>query len=104
MKGDVTKLPKWAQREIGRLERDVEHLKGQLSAGPEDSDTFANAFSAARRPLGAQTDIEFVLANGKIRARIEPGRGVFGRLYISGDDGLRVMPNAFNSIELEIGR
>ena len=104
MTGDITKLPKWAQQEIKRLNQDLAYYRSKLQVGPDDSNTFADPYSDARRPLGHDTTIEFVLTNGhKIRARLDRNsvNGLYDRLYVSGDDGIAVFPNASNSVEIQ---
>jgi hypothetical protein len=58
-KARMDRLPAWAQNKIGRLERDLEAARKTLAAGPEDSNVFAEPYSAARRPLGCGTMIQF---------------------------------------------
>lgn len=103
MRGDVAKLPKWAQREIDRLESDVRHYRARLAAGPEDSDTFADPYSdGARRPLGKGTLIEFTFGPGwadKIQASLDGDT-----LRIRGGSGLAVYPSASNSINIKVTR
>lgn len=101
MRGDVTKLPKWARQEIERLERDLANANAKLSAGPEDSDTFADAYSRqAQRPLGKGTVVEFRFGEHwgqKFRARLEDGR-----LKVSGGNSIAVHPRASNVVEIAV--
>lgn len=101
-RGDVSKLPKWAQTEIQRLERNLESANARLNTGPEDSDTFADPyFEESTRPLGRGTMIQFGEERGRrFRVRIDKD----GRLDVSGDEGLIVIPRASNSILLESRR
>jgi hypothetical protein len=97
---DLTRLPKWAQREIERLTRDVEHYKARLEVGPEDSDTFASPYSDAATPLGVGTVIEFRFGerwDAKIMARLEGDR-----LIVSGGSRIAVFPNASNVVEVGV--
>lgn len=96
---DIERLPKWAQREIRRLTNDVEHLRTRLEAGPEDSDTFADAFSESKRPLGRGTQIEFRFGDRwdqRFMVRLE-GR----RLIVAGGERIAVRPQASNVVEIE---
>ena len=105
--GDVTKLPKWAQQEIERLERDVEHFQATLSVGPDDSNTFADPYSSAPRPLGHGTTIEFVMTDGtRIRVRAERNSvsGAYDRIDVNGGDTIAVLPRAANSVEIQVQR
>ena len=102
MKGDITKLPKWAQAEIERLTRDLESAYAKLNVGPEDSDTFADPYSEARQPLGKGTSIVFEFGEGhgkRINARLEGET-----LVVQGGDSLIVQPRASNSIYLRTER
>lgn len=100
MTGDVTKLPKWAQQRIQTLERNLEHYKKRLEAGPANSRVFADPYSDARRPLGWDTVIQFDLGEEgewgkKIEVRID-GKGV----KVMGGSRLAVFPSAANSIQV----
>ena len=106
-KFDRSKLPVWAQREIERLERDIEHYKGVLSHGPEDSRVFADPFSSAPRPLGPNPLIEFRVGDDsisdRIRVRLED-RNDDTRIYVSGGTRMFIYPLAGNSVEIGITR
>jgi len=97
---DRSKLPKW--RLIEKLENDNAYYLAKLNEGPEDSDTFADAYSDGRRPLGAGTVIEFQLGDRKtVRVRTAC-EGVTGLPYLSinGGDYLEIRPQAANSFEV----
>lgn len=98
------RLPKWAQQELSRLERDLEHFQAKLREGPEDSNTFADPYGDAPRPLGASPVIEFRVGNGRFRVAVEADRGVFGRISVNGDQPVSIKPGASNSFEVELGR
>ena len=102
MRGDVTKLPKWAQQEIGRLERDLEDARRRLSEGPMDSNTFADPYSESPRPLGRDTLIEFRAGEtfGE-RFRVYLRDGV---LEVGGGDGVAVLPRASNVVEIKLSK
>jgi len=98
---DRSKLPKWAQREIERQERDIAYLQGKLAAGPENSDTFADPYSeGAMRPLGRGTTVEFrINPQSKIRCRVmNTHRGPV--LDVNGDVGIYIEPTASNAIRI----
>lgn len=95
---DRTRLPKWAQREIERLENDLASANRKLAEGPEDSDTFADPYSDTPRPLGKGTSVEFRLGPeiaDKIHVRIERGK-----VNVYGGDYLRIYPQASNVINV----
>lgn len=90
--------------EIERLQRDVAYLQAKLSAGPDDSNTFADPYSDSPRPLGTAT-IEFVTTSGaKIRARLERDRvsGLYERLNINADNPIAIFPNASNDADVRV--
>lgn len=94
---DRTKLPKWAQQELTRLERNLEHAKSKLAQGPENSRVFADPYSDTPRPLG-DAHIEFRVGPGigqKFSVRIEGTD-----LYVMGSDGLAVFPEASNVVRV----
>lgn len=106
MRGNIESLPKWAQAEISRLQHDLKWLEAKLSAGPEDSRTFADPYSDAPRPLGLDPTIEFRLGEGeargkRIRVKISEDGEV---LEISGDDSIHIQPRSSNSIQIKSGR
>lgn len=97
----LASLPKWARQEITRLRRNEEHHVATLTAGPEDSDTFADPYIHPR-PLGRGTVIEFRLGDGwenRFRATIVRQNNGDPALAVSnGGMGIAVLPDASNSI------
>lgn len=107
MRGDVTKLPKWAQAEISRLTRDLEYERARLAVGPEDSDTFADPYNHTPRPLGRGTSIQFVLEEGRgktIHVRTTQRHDGTVRLDVVGGDMIIVHPQSGNHVEIGLGR
>jgi hypothetical protein len=99
---DVTKLPQWAQRRIEKLERDLAHARDKLSQGPENSDTFADAYSENPRPLGQGTTIRFVYGDRwhqQFQARLDGDT-----LHVSGGNSIFIEPRASNSVYVKVGR
>jgi len=93
------KLPKWAQREIERLQRDLEHAKARLATGPEDSRVFADPYNDTPRPLGHDTTIDFRFSDSwhdRLTVRIE-GNGV----RLMGGSRLVITPEASNVVHIE---
>jgi len=96
---DETKLPKYAQNELKRLRHDLARAKRTLSAGPEDSNTFADPYMD-RRPLGKDEVIEFVLGPGtdnKIRVCVEGDS-----INLSGGTALQIEARASNAFSIRI--
>lgn len=103
-KGDITKLPKWAQSEIKRLNNNVESLSARLAAGPEDSDTFADPYAETPRPLGQGTTVEFRLSDGDAWGNRIRVRAKKGALYVLGGDGIAVFPQSSNTLVIKSER
>lgn len=71
------KLPKWAQRELSRLEGNASYWERKATAGPEQSNTFSEH---GERPLGTDETIRFHLDDKRdrmgdvIEARLDGNR------------------------------
>lgn len=101
---DRTKLPIWAQKELERLERDVDRYKAKLSEGPEDSRAFLNPYSAAPTPLGSDPRVQFKLGKDRFGHDFEVNLTIDGNLlYVYGSGGrLAFLPNASNTGYIEV--
>lgn len=55
---DLSKLPKWAQRRIQKLEHDVAYYKQEANLGLEEADAVLSPYMDAQ-PLGSQPTIRF---------------------------------------------
>lgn len=99
------KLPKWAQREIRRLEGNERHLRAALAVGPEDSNTFVGMSSGEedRKPLGTGTLIAFGEVNGWDRFQVRLGDDG-ETLIVMGGEMLAVEPRASNVVHLRSKR
>lgn len=97
-----SRLPKWAQAEFARLERDLKYWQAKASEGPEGSLAFADPYSDAPRPLGNDPHVKFVTKDGKeFFVQLSPK---FDLLEVRAGDGIVVYPSAANSITLEARR
>ena len=85
------RLPKWAQRELGRLERDLADVQERLAAGPADSVVFADPYDDAPRPLG-DAAVRFHFGRHRVVVRVEEDG-----LEINGSRML-IEPRAANAI------
>lgn len=99
--GDVSKLPKWAQREIERLTNNVEYWQNKATAGPDNSDTFVRRYGAPNTPLGSGETILFIQegeSDARMARGIEVRRDQYGRVVVSthGSGRLLVLPVASN--------
>ena len=109
--GDVTRLPKWAQRRIEVLERALAYERAKLAQGPEGSMAFADPHSEAPRPLGPRPHIRFLVGE-TLRGRYQEidislaDRQPDGirRLQIMGSDSILVCPRSTNLVEIEVKR
>jgi hypothetical protein len=65
---DLERLPRWAQDDIAALVRDVDRMKRELAAGPEDSDTFVDGGwpESPDRPLGKRPTIKVEDKKGNV--------------------------------------
>lgn len=97
MPNDLTKLPKWAQQEIDRLQRNVEHWKAKATAGPDTSDTWIE-HHAGRTPLGTNVHVVFTLPGGHELMAYREGH----ELRVSGDghNAIAVVPQASNVVKV----
>lgn len=106
MAHDVARLPKWAQHRIAALERDLLAARATINAGPENSDTFADPYSEASRPLGSEPLIRFYLGNTQrdyIDCMIVRDRHG-AHLRVLGSDSLNIEPSSGNVVQLRAER
>ena len=96
-------LPKWAQNELARLERDLEYTRAKLAQAPDDSRVFANPYSDAPQPLG-DADVEFrVNDHDKFKVGLDDVRdGTVLTVY--GGDTLQIEPQASNVVRVRLRR
>ena len=101
--GDITKLPKWAQSRIQRLERDIAFYQERLAEGPENSDTFAEPYATPPRPLGRETTVELRLGDNGEAIHVRTERDTRGRrsVYVYGSNmHLSVQPLSSNTLRI----
>jgi len=98
---DLSRLPQWAQSRIEVLERDLASAYAKLAAGPGESDTFADPYGEAVRPLGTGTMIRF---GGPGYDRTVDARWRNGELVVQANAGMTdefaIKPQASNTIRL----
>lgn len=100
---DRSKLPKWAQQELDRLDNAVEYHKSRLAEslgeGPEVSDTQVHmGYQEPKAGLPNGTPIHFKLSYGKVEARVNDGK-----LEISSPNGsLAVFPHVTNEVQVAV--
>lgn len=91
--GDLSKLPKWAQNRIKRLEADLAHTKAKLAN--DDWGTFVADPFGDPRPIKSD-HVQCQARIGKISVSAQDG-GVSVRCT---DGSLYVIPEASNSVHL----
>ena len=102
--GLISRLPKWVQAEIQRLERDVESLEKRVGDGPADSDTILVGWSIPDKPLGSNLTVRFVLdpsspRSGYIECNINHDSFLKKPvLCVRSSDTLAIVPGSSNSI------
>jgi hypothetical protein len=89
------KLPKWAQREIEKLEMNVVYWKKKASVGPEDSDTFVSHYPDNDQPLGQGETIRFVLENGYVEVQ-----NYDTHVSVRADDAIAIQPQSGNLVKV----
>jgi len=105
MRGKIENLPKFAQDEIRRLEREVAYWQGVASIGPENSRAFANPYSDAPQPLGSDPHVQFITVpgeegtrRGKIKVCLRDRHDGSTELEVYTDEGMLVKPQSSNVI------
>jgi len=86
----LNRLPQYAQQELVRLTNELSAANAKLAAGPEDSDTFADAYSSNPRPLGKGTRIQFG----------EGDEGMFVAQYVDGELEVTARMNGRNKLAI----
>jgi hypothetical protein len=96
----LARLPKAVRAEIERLDREVEWWKAKAEVGPEQSDTFADAFAPGEgKPLGRGTRVLFHHGPGErdhVTVHVREGEvsvSAYGSF-------LQVLPSSGNSIRV----
>lgn len=93
------RLPKWAQQEINRLTLRLREANKRLSAGPEDSNVFADPYSDNPTPLGRDALVKFVVGDGSGDVIIvrRAGNGI----YVQGHKGIIMRAQASNTVHVQ---
>lgn len=107
MSGDVTKLPKWAQRRISTLERDNQALRDERRGNwSNDGDTEVAIlnYPSADIPLPKRSRIVFSLGEGdeKLQAYVRessPGERYL-EVYGVGGRPIGVLPSSSNVVRI----
>lgn len=107
MRGAIERLPKWAQDEILRLDKDVEFWKeraltvlGKRGRSQVRAEFSANIEGREFIPLPDRTEIIFFLGES-MRVYVRLGAGG-STVSVRGDDQLRVEPTSSNCLDIGI--
>ncbi len=98
MTEDITKLPKWAQWKIKRLERDLEVAEKTIKNHEAGTGLITYQYLMGRKhglPDGAT--VEFTVDNGRIDVSIDKGL-----LRVSTSHTIQVLPRATNTFNVVI--
>lgn len=100
-RGDVAKLPKWAQDHVRVLRMRLQEAHERLADGPEDSNVIADPYSTPPLFLARDTAIRFVLEPtgtrqaGHITVSLRDGR-----LNLMGTVSIDVRPHSGNVVSV----
>lgn len=109
---DISKLPKWAQKHIADLEREllysqrhVEDLIKELTADEGGSSVTYSVDIGEERPIPERARVSFTLTNAKgwksgVRVMLREDYGMTV-LDINADRGVSIRPRASNSFYIE---
>lgn len=97
--GDISKLPKWAQRRISTLESNVSYWRDQVeSAISGDTNVFMDT-AGKRIGLPMDTCIIFIIEGGEIRANVTTrGLSIHGETFRIAD--MFISPESSNSVKI----
>lgn len=103
----IETLPKWAQRRIEKLERDIAYWKGKAfeAETPGETDTVVvdlsgfphTTYADGKRGLPKGSEIRFTVARGEIEAKVE-----HQRLRIRGAGGERITVSPVDSATVDV--
>lgn len=99
---DETRLPKWAQQELGRLRRDLAAATSQINqlTGKEPSPITYRVMMEEPTNIPIRSTVEFKLS--EINSRISCRINQYGWLDVSGDDSLCIQPRASNQVWIKL--
>lgn len=91
------KLPRWAQQELDRLRRNLDHAKASRGEGPEGADTFIRDSADGDQPVAKGQTIRFQTGTGIFDARpCEHGLEI--RSDSLGDRRMVILPQVSNQV------
>ncbi len=101
---DLSRLPQWAQKHIRQLTGELEQVKAQLQQfeGKEETNVFLRDH-LDKKPLPRNANIYFQIEGrvdyeGYISCRLKDST----TLYIQAGRGIRIIPEAANSISIKL--
>lgn len=102
-KRDVTKLSKWAQREIEMLRGRVKSLESQLRARDEKGTRVAWAILMEEHGLPNGAAVIFTLNNNRVRVALRERSGYGWVVNVNGDRSVIAIPGANNDMDIAEG-
>lgn len=106
MEGDRSKLPKWAQRYIESLEREInqqdDHIRDISSQHP-GSGVYIRQYTRPDHTLPANTRIRFDVPGPRGTEGYVEVHSDRGRVEVRGSEALIIRPNASNSASVTVG-
>ena len=93
------KLPKWAQSEITRLTRNLEHAKKEIDAinGKGETNTYITE-GMDLRPLPDESEIQFNTEVGSFRVTVQYGKGIKVNFHGKAGYEMAIQPKASNDV------
>ena len=101
-RGDVEKLPKWAQQHIRVLQMSLREARERLAEGPADSNVIADPYGEPPVPLAKDTAIRFILSPTNARSDHITVRHDGDGLQIMGGDRIGVHPRSSNVVNIAV--
>ena len=100
-RGDVARLPKWAQSHIRSLQSEITALRKTFVETQQASPIFTDAYGAPKY-IDGKDDVRFELAEGYVDVSIS--RDYPDALVLNGSDAITVQPWVTNVILVKLSR
>lgn len=100
----LARLPRWAQDRIRTLESSLDAANERLSAGPDDSDTFADPYArfdgSQPQPLGKGVDVEYRVPGQRYGFIVKMDQD--GDLKVQGEGPMQLDLSASNVVTVRL--
>ena len=99
---DISKLPKWAQKELEKLRRDLASCQATLRQfeGKEESNVYI-VNGCALSPLPADSTIEFHISKGKVKFHINHKADTLEVYCFSNEGHMVLKPHFSNTFSIK---